>query len=87
MEWSDISVGHYDYGTGTSSSAPHVAGLAALIRSIKPDLSALDVMNVIRYSADDVNQASYPGKDQFIGYGRINAENALVPLIISTEKK
>ncbi|MDH5704489.1 MAG: S8 family serine peptidase, partial [Candidatus Aminicenantes bacterium] len=73
----------YAWGQGTSASAPHVAGLAALIRSIKPDLSAEDIMNVIRYTADDVNSASYEGRDNFIGYGRISLERALVPIIIS----
>ena len=72
----------YAWGQGTSASAPHVAGLAALIRSIKPELSAEDIMNVIRYTADDVNSDSYEGRDNFIGYGRISLERALVPIII-----
>jgi pilus assembly protein CpaF len=37
------------------------------------------VMNVIRYAADDVNKAQHAGKDDEIGYGRINMERALVP--------
>ena len=73
----------YAWGQGTSASTPHVAGLAALIKSIKPDLSAEDIMNVIRYTAEDVNSASYEGRDNFIGYGRISMKRALVPIIIS----
>jgi len=73
----------YIWASGTSLSTPHVAGLAALIRSIKPELSAEDIMNVIRYTADDVNSATYEGRDDDIGYGRINMERALVPIIIS----
>ena len=73
----------YIWASGTSLSTPHVAGLAALIRSIKPELSAEDIMNVIRYTADDVNSATYEGRDDYIGYGRINMERALVPIIIS----
>ena len=73
----------YVIGSGTSASTPHVAGLAALIKSIKPELSAEDIMNVIRYTADDVNSESYEGRDNFIGYGRISMERALVPIIIS----
>lgn len=76
----------YGWGDGTSTSTPHVAGLAALIKSIKPWLKASEIMNVIRYSADDVNSADYPGKDEFIGYGRINMEKALVPIKITTSK-
>jgi hypothetical protein len=40
-------------------------------------------MNIIRYSADDVNASVYKGKDEFLGYGRINMEKALVPLKIT----
>lgn len=72
----------YRFATGTSQAAPHVAGLAALIVSAKPDLPPADVMNVIRYTADDINRASYPGRDDFAGYGRINMERALVPYIL-----
>jgi len=43
-------------------------------------------MNVIRYTADDVNSENYSGKDEFIGYGRINMEKALVPIIIKPSK-
>jgi thermitase len=73
---------YYGWGSGTSAAAPHVAGLAALIKSIKPQLTASEIMNVIRYATDDVNSSSYPGKDDYLGYGRINMEKALVPIII-----
>jgi len=36
-------------------------------------------MSIIRYSSDDINSDKYPGKDEYIGYGRINMEKALVP--------
>ncbi|MFZ2053218.1 MAG: S8 family peptidase [Candidatus Aminicenantales bacterium] len=73
----------YAFGDGTSASAPHVAGLAALLKSLKPWLSVDDIMNVIRFSADDVNSGEYPGRDNYIGYGRINIEKALVPIKIT----
>ncbi|MEA3422014.1 MAG: S8 family serine peptidase, partial [Acidobacteriota bacterium] len=76
----------YGYCSGTSASAPHVSGLAALIKDIKPWLSASEIMDVIRYSSDDVNSNEYSGNDEFIGYGRINMEKALVPIKISTFK-
>jgi subtilisin family serine protease len=63
-------------------AAPHVAGLAALIRSAKPDLTADDIMKVIRYTADDINHATAPGRDDHAGYGRINMTKALAPYII-----
>jgi len=76
----------YAYGDGTSMAAPHVAGMAALIKSIKPWLTAAEIMNVIRYSADDVNSANNFGKDGFIGYGRINMEKGLVPIKVEPLK-
>jgi subtilisin family serine protease len=72
----------YGFASGTSAATPHVAGLAALIRTIKPWLSAGEIMNIIRFSADDINSSEHPGKDGFIGYGRINMEKALVPIKI-----
>ena len=73
----------YAYGTGTSMSAPHVAGLAALILAEKPTLTPAQIQAIIRYSADDVNASTYGGRDDFLGYGRINMESALVPLKIA----
>ncbi len=76
----------YAWSSGTSMAAPHVAGLAALIKSVKPGLTNAQIMNVIRYTAEDINYADYPGKDDFVGYGRINMEKALVPIVIETSK-
>jgi hypothetical protein len=56
-----------------------VAGLAALLVSTKAWLTPKQIMNIIRYTADDVNKTQYPGKDDYVGYGRINMERALVP--------
>jgi thermitase len=70
------------YDDGTSLAAPHVAGLAALLKGRKPWLKPAEIMEIIRLSADDVNAAVYPGKDEYVGYGRINMERALVPLKI-----
>lgn len=74
----------YAWSSGTSMATPHVAGMAALIKSIKPWLTNAQIMKVIRYTADDINSADYPGKDDFIGYGRINMKKALVPIEIKS---
>jgi len=70
---------------GTSYAAPHASGLAALLKSQKPWLSAADIMDIIRFSADDINADTLPGIDESIGYGRINLEKALVPLKLEND--
>ncbi len=62
---------------GTSSATPHVAGLAALILSVDSTLSATEVETIIKNTADDLGSV---GWDQYFGYGRINAYNALLAL-------
>ena len=64
------------YVAGTSFAAPHVAGLIALIFSLKPDLSAKEAIEVIKntaYSVDGMN----PSNPVTLGAGRINARRAL----------
>ncbi len=72
----------YLFGTGTSMASPHVAGMAALLKSAKPDLGPDDLMKLIRYTADDINKTTYPGRDDHAGYGRINMARALTPYIL-----
>ncbi len=72
----------YLFASGTSAAAPHVAGLAALLRSSKPGLTVDQIMAIIRYTADDINRTTAPGRDDSAGYGRINMERALVPYIL-----
>lgn len=60
--------------SGTSMAAPHVTGLAALIRSRYPQLSNRDVMNLIRQTAEDLGEKGY---DPYYGYGLINVYQAL----------
>jgi len=74
----------YGYAEGTSQAAPHVAGLAALIKDLKPWLRVDEIMDIIRYTAEDVNSGTSPGFDEFIGYGRINMDRALVPIKLAT---
>ncbi|MEI5913407.1 MULTISPECIES: S8 family peptidase [Bacillus] len=58
---------------GTSAATPHVAGVAALILSVNPSLTAQQVEGILRQSTDDLGQV---GRDDFTGFGRINARKA-----------
>jgi len=73
----------YGFASGTSTSVPFVVGMAALVKSLKSWLTVDEIMDIVRFSADDTNNVEHPGKDDFIGYGRINMEKALVPIIIT----
>ncbi len=60
--------------TGTSFAAPLVTGVASLLLSARPDLTAAQLRRMIIQSARDVD---VPGIDQYTGYGLLDAEAAL----------
>lgn len=60
--------------SGTSMAAPHVAGLAGIIRSINPELTNGEVANIIRGSANDIGPTGF---DPYYGFGEINVVRAL----------
>ncbi len=60
--------------SGTSMAAPHVSGLAALIWSAYPDHTAAQVTQRLLETAQDIES---PGWDEYTGWGRIDAQNAL----------
>lgn len=60
--------------SGTSMATPHVAGLAALIRSLHPEFTPADVEAAIEATALDLGAA---GWDKYFGHGRIQAALAL----------
>jgi subtilisin family serine protease len=72
--FSTSNTGGYFELTGTSMSTAHVSGLAALVWSARPDYSASQVALVITGTAHDVWS---PGWDQFTGWGRIDAYQAV----------
>lgn len=71
---STIRGGAYQAWSGTSMASPHVAGLAALVRSIHPNWTNAQVREAIEDSATDLGT---PGWDAIFGWGRIDVYAAL----------
>jgi hypothetical protein len=71
--WTNGTLG-YEYGNGTSFSAPLVSGAAALVWSINTNFTADDVRYILEDSSDDIGPA---GWDEFTGRGRLNVGAAV----------
>lgn len=69
---------YYDgYWSGTSLSAPMVAGTLALIKAVNPTLSRREIIDVLLKSASPIDKLNpnYVGQ---LGFGRLDAEKALI---------
>ncbi len=75
---------------GTSAAAPVVAGVAGLILSVNPELTAAQVEEIIKQTADKVGGYNYnwnpnkPGHSKELGYGRVNAYKAVLRALTMT---
>jgi thermitase len=69
---STMNGGGYGYWSGTSFSSPIVAGVAALIVSVSPQLSNAALVSLLQQTADNVGDRTY------FGAGRINAWRAML---------
>lgn len=64
----------YDFAPGTSFSAPMVAGAAAWVWTVRPDLDNTQLFELMRRSARDIGR---PGFDITSGYGLLDIPAAL----------
>jgi len=69
----------YAAWSGTSMACPHVAGVAALVWSHFPYLTAMEIRNVLRVTAE--NLGNDEGKDRVFGYGLVSAKAAFDALV------
>ncbi len=74
--------GDYHYGSGTSYASPYAAGVAALILSVEPSLTAPEVEQKLYCTARDLGD---PGFDEKYGHGFVNAYNAVSMSWVDTD--
>jgi subtilisin family serine protease len=72
--FSTIPGNRYASYSGTSMASPVASGVAALIWSRNPSLTATQVRHILQASATDLGPA---GRDGSYGYGLVNAQAAL----------
>lgn len=70
-----LNGGSYGGVNGTSFSSPVTAGVAALVASANPQLSNLQIVNILKTTSDDLGAAGY---DVYFGSGRVNASRAVL---------
>ncbi|MCP4902240.1 MAG: S8 family serine peptidase [bacterium] len=73
----------YGSTSGTSFAAPLTSGVAALMLSTNPDLTNVQIRQLLKDTADKVGGYDYnwdpamPGHSYELGYGRVNADQAI----------
>ncbi|HIH38479.1 S8 family serine peptidase [Candidatus Woesearchaeota archaeon] len=70
----------YALGTGTSLAAPHVAGIAALLKSYNNSLSNEEIRAKLRSDTRDLGE---PGRDDYFGYGLAQVNLSFGSMIIN----
>ncbi len=76
----------YQYLSGTSTAAPYIAGTAALMLSINPALTPVDIGDFLNSTARDISRTGY---DTMTGWGIVDAfsavESVAAPTVTLTE--
>ncbi len=73
--------GTWQFFGGTSAATPHVAGICALVLSVRPSTNLAEMREFLRRGADDIGD---PGYDIFTGAGRANAHATLLAALDPT---
>lgn len=69
-DYDDPEPERYGYMAGTSMASPAVAAVAAIVKSVNPQLSPLGIAGLLADTSKDLLPA---GRDDTFGYGRVNA--------------
>ncbi|MCH8009788.1 MAG: S8 family serine peptidase, partial [Chloroflexi bacterium] len=70
----DFNVWSFCNNAGTSMASPHVAGVAALVLSVNPELTSVEVWDILTQTATDLGVDGYDG---VYGFGEVNAGAAV----------
>lgn len=79
--------GQYESTSGTSFSSPIVAGAAALVWSHRPEFTPVQIGELLRITADPIDELlpiKYKGK---VGHGRLNMQRALTESPVAVRMK
>ena len=73
----------YKYYQGTSMASPHMAGVVALMLAVNPELDPDDIDLLLAGTHPDTSRPitidlGEPGRDDFFGYGLIDAASAVI---------
>lgn len=85
---SSYGTDNYTTDSGTSYSSPFICGIAALLLTKNPCLGPRQLKEILTATAEKVGGYDYmgvidrPGKSLELGYGRVNALNALEEAIL-----
>lgn len=82
----DPDGGYTGFFGGTSAACPIVAGVAGLVLSANPELTATDVRIILEHTTDQINpvEAQYgevTSRSFKYGYGRVNANKAVLAAV------
>jgi subtilisin family serine protease len=80
--YSDCGPEEFRDAEGTSFAAPQVSGAVALLRSVRPELTPDQVMEIVTRTAEDANPATGCGmcprnRDRFSGWGVLDVTAAV----------
>ncbi|MCB0704580.1 MAG: S8 family peptidase [Saprospiraceae bacterium] len=77
--YSTIPESDYASFSGTSMASPVTAGVAALVRSYYPDLSAKQVREILMASVDPLNEdVTLPGSDETVPFRQLSVTGGVV---------
>ncbi|XP_010532549.1 PREDICTED: subtilisin-like protease SBT4.2 isoform X2 [Tarenaya hassleriana] len=72
----------YYFSTGTSMSCPHIAGVAAYVKTVHPDWSASAIKSAIMTTAWAMNGSRNEGAEFAYGSGHLNPTKAADPGLV-----